>query len=186
MRISLLTFGAIASILTINSVFATTSTVTSKDYVDAADALKQNKIPATGTNAATPGSTVVTYTGTAGQIGERGIIAGWENYDYANGTDDNKLVTAGAVVGQVNDIYDEIYSIPDNLPNAMVTRVECAEYQNGECILFSLREVVAAFGGGCSSDDDCYWLDCAGSPHGSVPHCHSGIEQCACVRPDEL
>ena len=37
MRISVLTIGAIASILSINSVFATTSTVTSKDYVDAAD-----------------------------------------------------------------------------------------------------------------------------------------------------
>ena len=47
MRISVLTIGAIASIIAINSVFAdtTTSTVTSRDYVDAQDALKQDIIP---------------------------------------------------------------------------------------------------------------------------------------------
>lgn len=176
MRIPILTFGAIASIIAINSAIADT-TVTSKQYVDTT---RQATIPATGTNASTPGTTVVTYTNAAGTIGERGIIASWENYDYANGTDDNKLVTAGAVVGQVNDIYDEIGSIPDNLPNEMVTRVGCAEYQNGECILFSLEQVNAVWGGACSSDDDCYWLDCSHSPHGSTPHCNSGAERCVC------
>ena len=66
--------GAIASVFTLNA-FATSSTVTSKDYVDAQDALKQNKIPVTGTNSATPGDTVVTYTSTAGTIGERRICS---------------------------------------------------------------------------------------------------------------
>ena len=43
MRISVLGIGAIASILSINA-YATSSTVTSRDYVDAQDALKQDKI----------------------------------------------------------------------------------------------------------------------------------------------
>ncbi len=176
MRIPILTFGAFASILTINSVLADT-TVTSKQYVDTT---RQATIPATGTNANTPGSTVVTYTGTAGTIGERGIIASWENYDYANGTDDNKLVTAGAVNGQINEIYDEMDYRFEEQSQTMVTRVECAEYQNGECILFSLEQVNAVWGGACSSDDDCYWLDCSHSPHGPTPHCHSGAERCVC------
>ena len=107
MRISLLTIGAIASILSINSVFATTSTVTSKDYVDAADALKQNKIPATGTNANTPGSTVVTYTDTAGAIGERGI---WEGFLPDA---DSDLVAVGALQGDANTvIVRDILGLP--------------------------------------------------------------------------
>ena len=48
MRISVLTIGAIASILSINSVFATTSTVTSKDYVDTALETKQDLIEVSG------------------------------------------------------------------------------------------------------------------------------------------
>ena len=60
MRISILTIGAIASIIAINSVLAdTTSTVTSRGYVDAAVATKQNKIDATGANF-TNGSVVET------------------------------------------------------------------------------------------------------------------------------
>ncbi len=104
MRIPILTFGAIASILTINSVFATSSTVTSKDYVDTQDALKQNKIPATGTNASTPGDTVVTYTQTGnGVIGERGIYAGNR---YNENTDANKLVTADVVKRATDCVYE--------------------------------------------------------------------------------
>ncbi len=104
MRISILTIGAIASILTINSVFATSSTVTSRDYVDTQDALKQNKIPATGTNAATPGDTVVTYTQTGnGTIGERGIYSGNRYNEY---TDANKLVTADVVRRAADCVYE--------------------------------------------------------------------------------
>ena len=51
---------------------------------------KQNKIPISGTNASIPGTTVVTYTGTAGQIGERGI------FDFATGWDgENETVVSG-------------------------------------------------------------------------------------------
>ena len=62
-------FATIASILSINA-YAVSTTVTSKDYVDTT---RQATIPASGTNSATPGDTVVTYTDTAGTIGERGI-----------------------------------------------------------------------------------------------------------------
>ena len=62
-------FATIASILSINA-YAVSTTVTSKDYVDTT---RQATIPASGTNASTPGDTVVTYTSTAGTIGERGI-----------------------------------------------------------------------------------------------------------------
>ena len=116
MRISVLTLGAIASILSINSVFATTSTVTSKDYVDAADALKQNKIPATGTNASTPGSTVVTYTGTAGTIGERGICN--DPTDNCNQAD---IATFGLVGNAVEYIQNNMPKLPTGTANNVVT-----------------------------------------------------------------
>lgn len=56
---------------------------------------KQATIPATGTNSATAGDTVVTYTSTAGTIGERGIYS--DASQYTVGTDANKLVTASAL-----------------------------------------------------------------------------------------
>ncbi len=80
--------GAVASIIAINSVLADT-TVTSKTYVDTT---RQATIPVAGTNANTPGSTVVTYTGTAGQIGERGIYNGGNRIE-----DDKRLTTVYGV-----------------------------------------------------------------------------------------
>ena len=105
--------GAIASVLTLNA-FADPVTVTTQDYVDTADALKQNKIPVTGTNSATPGDTVVTYTSTAGTIGERGILSDYDNYDST--TDSNKLVTA-SILDEVWDSIDAVYEDMPNLPN---------------------------------------------------------------------
>ena len=105
--------GAIASVLALNA-FATSSTVTSKDYVDAQDALKQNKIPATGTNASTPGDTVVTYTSTAGTIGERGIYDDW-NVSIENSLQDN-LVTAGVLLDATDEIYDYVDDEISNIP----------------------------------------------------------------------
>ena len=95
MKISYIAIGAIASVLTINSVMAAgENTVASKSYVDARDDLKQNLIPETGKNSSTPGDTVVTYTDTAGTIGERGIYAGASSY---TNNDANSLVTTGVV-----------------------------------------------------------------------------------------
>ena len=51
-----------------------TTKAPSENAVHDALAGKQNTIPVTGTNASTPGATVVTYTSTAGTIGERGIL----------------------------------------------------------------------------------------------------------------
>ncbi len=78
-------FGTIASVIAINSVFADTI-VTSKSYVDTT---RQATIPVAGTNEDEPGETVVTYTGTAGQIGERGICNNEKDDDCAP----NDLVT---------------------------------------------------------------------------------------------
>ncbi len=131
MRIPILTFGAIASILTINSVIADT-TITSKNYVDAADALKQDKIPQAGTNASTPGTTVVTYTSTAGQIGERGLCQDLENDDC----DDSHLVTTSALSQMAETIVNEI-------PTTTTTTRSCAEWSgtphtDENCVLWNL------------------------------------------------
>ena len=145
MRIPFLTFGAIASILTINSAFATSSTVTSKDYVDTQDALKQNKIPATGTNASTPGDTVVTYTQTGnGVIGERGIYAGdW----YVDGVDEDKLVTTDVVVKTKNCVEQ------------MIPEMWCEDYERdevgriiGDCILVGVNYAHLVPGQICDDD----------------------------------
>ena len=118
--------GAIASVLAFNA-YATSSTVTSKDYVDAQDALKQNKIPATGTNASTPGDTVVTYTQTGnGTIGERGIYAGNR---YNENRDSDKLVTADVAYRATECVYN-------SMPN-----IYCTEYDsNNNCLLMGVGE----------------------------------------------
>lgn len=70
-------------------------TVTSKNYVDTQVGTRQPKIPVAGTNTSNAGTSVVTYTGTAGTIGERGIYS--DSSSYTAGSDANKLVTAGAL-----------------------------------------------------------------------------------------
>ncbi len=137
--------GAVASIIAINSVFGdTTSTVTSRGYVDAAVATKQPKIPAAGTNASTPGETVVTYTSTGdGTIGERGIV------DMESGYIEGGLVTAEALVEYANCMNDR------------QTGFECTEENsNGDCMLINLFEEVWSCdnplaGKRCSTNSDC-------------------------------
>ena len=127
------------------------NTVTSKSYVDAQDALKQNKIPATGTNASTPGDTVVTYTDTAGTIGERGI------YDGTGTMGSDDLITAGAVQGQISGINTNITNISNQMNAQTLESVNvqlpltCANSCEGlsgdawkEC------SVVAGAAGGCT------------------------------------
>ena len=99
-----LLFGAIASIIAINSVFADT-TVTSKTYVDNHDALKQDKI-----TAGTTGN-VVTYNGTQNgqaQFSERAIFDPETNFDYENNEvasgHEGDLVTADSIFPTVNDL----------------------------------------------------------------------------------
>ncbi|MBQ6736811.1 MAG: hypothetical protein IJQ90_05010 [Alphaproteobacteria bacterium] len=173
MRISILSIGAIASVLTINSVLATSSTVTSKDYVDAQDALKQNKIPATGTNASTPGDTVVTYTDTAGTIGERGIC----NDPDEDDCNDGDLVTNSLLNSAMDWVAGELESAT-NLPETTVTYKTCYQEVNGECILWNLTDKNVY--GRCHSETDCTWLDCSNNPNGEYYMC-SNNGQCECV-----
>ena len=98
MKISYIAIGAIASVLTINSVMAAgENTVASKSYVDARDDLKQDLIPESGVNidANGIGDTVITYTDTEGVIGERNIYDGENDYDEDDDAD--SLVTAGVI-----------------------------------------------------------------------------------------
>ena len=117
-------------------------TVTSKSYVDAMDALKQNKIPATGTNASTPGDTVVTYTDTAGTIGERGIYNGGSQYN--DSADSGKLVTAGTIFS--------------NFQSDSVVKKVCAN--SPDCTLWELQEVVV-HKLQCQTAADCANISCA-------------------------
>ena len=124
MRISILTFGAFTSILSLNAYAS--SVVTSQTYVDNADALKQDKI-----TAGTTGN-VVLYNGTQNgqtQFTGRAIYDGTNDYDET--TDANKLITAGAVntmapelptgnsgyavlYDENGDIGDEMLILPDD------------------------------------------------------------------------
>ena len=99
MRIPILTFGAFASILTINSVMADT-VVTSRNYVDTQDALKQDKI-----TAGTTGS-VVTYNGAQNgqtQFSERAIFNPITDWDNENGA---------IVSGHEGDLLEAISIFP--------------------------------------------------------------------------
>ena len=160
--------GAIASILTINSVLADT-TVTSKTYVDTT---RQATIPATGTNASTPGTTVVTYTNAAGTIGERGIC----NDPDEDDCNDGDLVTNSLLNSTMDWVAGELESATD-LPETTVTYKTCYQEVNGECILWNLTDKNVY--GRCHSDTDCTWLDCSNNPNGQYYHC-SNNGQCEC------
>ena len=168
MRISILSIGAIAFVLTISAFAETTSsTVTSRNYVDAQDALKQNKIPEAGTNYDEPGVSVVTYTEDGnGTIGERWICDS-ELYGDDN-CDNNNLVTL------------DLLSEATYLPTTTVTTKTCYQYQNGDCILWRLVDTGVYGGRSCSSQEDCDWLDCSNNPNGTVRYCNS-YGFCECV-----
>ena len=158
MRIPILTFGAIASILTINSVLADT-TVTSKTYVDTT---RQATIPAAGTNEDEPGETVVTYTNTAGVIGERYICdADTEENGDCGGED---LVTASA-----------LHNATNNLPTKTITTRVCIRWIDGQshtdanCLLWDLVDATV-YGPQCTQNSDCI-CPCGGSATCSSGRC---------------
>ena len=175
MRISILTIGAAASIIAINSVCAdtTTSTVTSKQYVDSQysklDKIKQNTIPAADTNydANGGGVSVVTYTENAGVLGERYICdaAADENNDCG----DDNLVTRD-LLGQIETQVSEA----TNLPETTVTYKTCTEWLDGaaqtdqNCILWNLSDK-NVYGPECDTLADCV---CTGS--GGYSACSRG------------
>ncbi len=168
-----LLLGAVASIIAINSVFADT-TVTSKQYVDTT---RQATIPATGTNASTPGTTVVTYTGTAGQIGERGIVE--PPVDYADMPDANKLVTMGQMADFADSVFDDIDDLGNqieqvtNLPETTVTYKTCYQEVNGDCILWNLTDK-DVYGNYCTQTTDC-------PPCGEMSHPYCSANKCLCA-----
>jgi hypothetical protein len=173
-----LLLGAIASIIAINSVLADT-TVTSKTYVDnqddalynELDEIKQDIVPVAGTNASTPGSAVVTYTGTAGQIGERGILEPGQLLDMQ--TDANKLVTVGQVSYALGQVSEQIEQAT-HLPRTTTTNKVCTEWVSGQshtdanCLLWNLVDQTVygclADGASCTSPGQC----CGGYCDGGV------------------
>ncbi len=164
--------GAVASIIAINSVLADT-TVTSKTYVDTT---RQATIPAAGTNENTPGESIVTYTDTAGVIGERGIFNPETNFDYGNNEvapgHEEDLVTAGSIFPTVGSLYQQIEQVT-NLPETTVTYKTCYQEVNGDCILWNLSDKDVY--GRCLSSTDCEHLDCL---DGFTGLCRNG--QCTC------
>ncbi len=158
-----LLLGAIASVIAINSVIADT-VVTSRNYVDTQDALKQDKI-----TAGTTGN-VVTYNGIQNgqaQFSERGIFnpeTGLdENNEVASGHEGD-LVTADLFVPAVGGLYQQIGGLGDqieqatNLPETTVTYKTCvgwnSEFQtDNNCILWNLSD--AKVYGKCNTNNDC-------------------------------
>ncbi len=167
MRIPILTFGAIASIIAINSVFADT-TVTSKQYVDTT---RQATIPAAGTNYDENGGgvSVITYTEDAGVLGERGIFDAPINM-FDSDDDGKKLITARAAFS----------AMPSQ--QKTVTHKQCVEWDaagqgqgtDENCLLWNLIDVNVVTKQ-CTTNADCVGIvgaQCAG------PRCRNGI--CAC------
>ena len=156
MRISILTFGAFASIIAINSVFADT-TVTSKTYVDTT---RQATIPAAETNIETPGVSVVTYTDTAGTIGERHICDA-----RAEGNGDcspDNLVTRDMLSDQIQQAT--------NLPTITTSKMTCVD--SPDCTLWSVADrtvygACKAYGESANDAGEC----CSGVLSGGLCKC---------------
>ena len=184
-----LIFGGILAI--VGNAYAVTSTVTSKDYVDTEVGKKQNTIPVSGTNASTPGTTVVTYTNTAGTIGERGIFNPETDFDFQNNTiapgHEGDLVTAG-IFPDVGQMYNQIQEIQNNmpdfddLPETTVTYKTCTEWLDGaahtdqNCILWNLSDKNVY--GKCATNNDCSSVDCSWRGDGAWARCNNGSCQC--------
>ena len=110
----------ILALILVGGVATADSTITSKQYVDAALDTLQSQIPAKNID------TVLTHTGTAGEIGEKKIYN--TNNSYGEQTD--ALVTAGAFNSAVQ--------------NALESEFVCTEWQgdvhdNAHCLLYEVR-----------------------------------------------
>lgn len=103
-------------VLNIGIADAADKTITSKTYVDNQIATKQDKIPAVDTN------TVITHTGTSGDIGEKGIYDSSGNYAEQQ----TSLVTAGDANTGIN--------------TALENEFVCVEFDSdGTCLLWSVK-----------------------------------------------
>lgn len=190
-------FVAIVSTMVVVNYGVADSSVTSRTYVDAQDALRQNQIPAAGVNILQEiGDGVVTYTNTAGTIGERGIFDYTNSNHFSNHTvaagHDTDMITAAAygyLEGLFSGTQDDVstvsgtvsgMAIPDfgNLNRVTGTYKTCAEYipnaaQTDEnCILWNLGEKTVL---GCAANSN----TCATGGECCTGYCSSGT--CACV-----
>lgn len=100
---------------------------TSKPYVDTRIETTQVKIPAAGAQGVGVGDSVITYTGTAGTIGERGLYTGG---NYGGAGDKDKLITASAL----NNAFT-------NVPTTDTTKLQCAN--PGTCTLWTIVDQTA-------------------------------------------
>lgn len=126
--------GVLVSVMTVCAAFAD-SVVTSKSYVDAQDALKQNKIPVSGTNITTRGNSIITYTDTAGQIGERELITEPEMlYDIVDGhieyPGSPAVPTAGAVSTILQALGARLFQVENSIQDisSFQTRIPLLDY----------------------------------------------------------
>ena len=146
-----------------------TNKAPSENAVHDALANKQNQIPVTGTNASTPGDTVVTYTSTAGTIGERGIatqyVAGYSDAETGDwvepGNDD--LVTGSYVKSAIQSAQSE-QSVRTPVVKKTCTAWSSNQHTDANCLLWdlSIRYVYAKQ---CLTDSDC---------GGSLSYCQDG------------
>jgi hypothetical protein len=108
------------SVIATNALAEGQNIMTSKSYVDAQDALKQDNIPARATKIANGDATfapsVVTNTTTAGTVGQMAILT----YEYVDGlgldlTDfderDDTIPTTKLVAQEINDLWDNMPDI---------------------------------------------------------------------------
>ena len=162
-----------AAIISNNAMATGENTVTSKSYVDAQDALKQDKITAKTTG------NVVTYNGTSNgqtQFDEVGIYNGGSQYNSS--TDSGKLITAGTVANMATAI--ESITIPDN-------KLTCYN-QNDGCTLWQISEgTVALTDAGTLRPLTAPACKAYGERVSSVSECCSGVfqdgtSQCGCVK----
>ena len=136
MRKTTFIFAGIMSAV-IGTAYATgENVVASKSYVDT----KQVKIPVAGTNAATPGESVVTYTDTAGTIGERGIFSSETGYDNHGEIDDDHLgdlVPAEEMEIFVSNAFGRYEA---NLEPERVVKTTCSNPPS--CTLWEMQDVI--------------------------------------------
>ena len=199
MRKTTFIFAGIISAVIGTAFAAGENTVTSKSYVDAQDALKQNKLHTASATPANNGTTVVTYTDAEGTPGERGIF----DYDTGAEYDDNTgdyigiaegregdLLTAGDVIGDIQSLYSEQGNLSTQIqgigtqidgkildqPTLETSKLSCANFP--DCTLWTIQsQTVVNAPLRCSLDSDCREYDCPSV--NEAPHC-SDAGMCHC------
>ena len=179
MRKTTFIFAGIMSAVIGNAYATGENTVTSKSYVDAQDALKQNKLHTASATPANNGTTVVTYTDTEGATGERGIFdyeTGWDDGWVAEGHED-ELVTAEAMSEVVSDVIStEINNMRDDQEPVRVVKTTCAN--SPDCTLWTMQDVIV-HQLQCETVSDCSSFQCRA---GQTIDCVGGM--CKCINPN--